>query len=59
MIELAALPLALGAVHTAALATLGNAALLAVRIPAEERALGAPWAARVPGPAAPLPRRAR
>lgn len=45
VIELAALPLALGAVYTAALATLGNAALLAVRIPAEERALGAGWAA--------------
>jgi methyltransferase len=45
VIELAALPLAVGAVHTAALATIGNAALLAVRIPAEERALGTAWAA--------------
>lgn len=45
VVELAALPLALGAVHTALLATLGNAALLAVRIPAEERALGPAWTA--------------
>jgi methyltransferase len=43
-LELLAVPLIGGAVVTAAAATLGNAALLAVRIPAEERALGAPWA---------------
>ena len=59
VIELAALPLALGAVHTAALATLGNAALLAVRIPAEERALGGPWAAAFRDRPRLLPRRAR
>jgi methyltransferase len=39
VVELAALPLALGAWRTAILATLGNAALLAVRIPIEERAV--------------------
>lgn len=43
-LELAAVPLVGGAVLTAAAATLGNAALMAVRIPAEERALGAAWA---------------
>jgi methyltransferase len=45
VVELLAVPLIGGAVVTAAAATLGNAALLAVRIPAEERALGAAWAA--------------
>jgi methyltransferase len=44
VVELLAVPLLGGAVVTAALATLGNALLLAVRIPAEERALGAGWA---------------
>jgi methyltransferase len=39
-VELLALPLALGAWRTAIAAALGNAALMAVRIPAEERALG-------------------
>jgi methyltransferase len=43
-LELLAVPLIGGAVYTAAAATLGNAALLAVRIPAEERALGEGWA---------------
>lgn len=43
-VELLAVPLIGGALATAAVATLGNAALLAVRIPAEERALGAAWA---------------
>lgn len=43
-LELAAVPLIGGAVLTAAAAALGNAALMAVRIPAEERALGAAWA---------------
>jgi methyltransferase len=43
-VELLAVPLIGGAVFTAALATLGNAAMLAVRIPAEERALGQGWA---------------
>jgi methyltransferase len=43
-VELLAVPLIGGAVLTAALATLGNALLLSLRIPAEERALGAPWA---------------
>jgi len=43
-VELAALPLALGAWRTALLASAGNAILLAIRIPAEERALGPTWA---------------
>ncbi len=43
IVELAALPLAAGAWRTAIVATLGNALLLAVRIRAEERALGAAW----------------
>ncbi len=43
-LELLAVPLIGGALVTAVLATLGNAALLAVRIPAEERALGRGWA---------------
>ena len=43
-LELLAVPLIGGAVLTAAAATLGNAWLLAIRIPAEERALGEPWA---------------
>ena len=42
-LELAAVPLIGGAVVTAMIATVGNALLLAVRIPAEERALGATW----------------
>jgi methyltransferase len=42
-LELAAIPLIGGAVVTALVATMGNALLLAVRIPAEERALGAGW----------------
>lgn len=57
VVELAALPLALGAVRTAIAATLGNALLLSVRIRAEERALGPAWRAAfagrprlVPGP---------
>ena len=44
VVELLAVPLLGGAVVTAVLATVGNALLLAVRIPAEERALGAGWA---------------
>jgi methyltransferase len=40
-LELLAVPLIGGALLTAAAATLGNAVLLSVRIPAEERALGA------------------
>jgi methyltransferase len=47
VLELLAVPLLGGAVVTAALATLGNALLLAVRIPAEERALA--LAAALPG----------
>jgi methyltransferase len=42
--ELAALPLVHGAWVTAAVFSAANAGLLARRIPAEERALGAPWA---------------
>jgi methyltransferase len=59
VVELVALPLALGAVWTAALATIGNAALLAVRIPAEERALGATWAAAFEGRRRLVPGRSR
>jgi len=55
-LELLAVPLIGGALLTAAAATLGNAALLAVRIPAEERALGEGWA-RTFGRRAPLGRR--
>jgi len=44
VLELLSVPLIGGAMVTAGLATLGNALLLAVRIPAEERALGAGWA---------------
>jgi methyltransferase len=43
VVELLAVPLIGGAVATALLATLGNAILLGVRIPAEERALAAAW----------------
>jgi methyltransferase len=63
-VELLAVPLVGGAVLTAVAATLGNAALLAVRIPAEERALGESWARAFKGeravaaPAAPRPGRA-
>jgi methyltransferase len=44
VVELLAVPLIHGAWVTAAVFTLGNAALLFVRIRAEEAALGAPWA---------------
>jgi methyltransferase len=44
VVELLVVPLIGGAVVTALLATLGNALLLAVRIPAEEKALGEGWA---------------
>jgi methyltransferase len=43
VVELLAAPLVLGAWRTALAFTLGNAILLAVRIPAEERALGPAW----------------
>jgi methyltransferase len=43
-VELLAVPLIGGALVTAVVATLGNAALLAIRIPAEEQALGGGWA---------------
>jgi methyltransferase len=42
-LELMAVPLIGGAVLTAVAATLGNAWLLSIRIPAEERALGGAW----------------
>lgn len=45
VVELLAVPLIGGAVVTAAAASLANAALLAVRIRVEERALGQAWAA--------------
>ncbi|GAC1595005.1 MAG: hypothetical protein NVS4B10_03180 [Myxococcales bacterium] len=44
VLELAAVPLIHGAFWTAALFSCANAALLAVRIRAEERALGGDWA---------------
>lgn len=43
LIELLAVPLVAGAIWTALLATVANAALLTVRIRAEERALGEAW----------------
>jgi methyltransferase len=52
-VELLAVPLIGGALVTAALATLGNGLLMALRIPAEERALGLAWAKafrRAPSP---------
>jgi methyltransferase len=48
-VELAALPLAWGSWRTALAFSLGNALLLAVRVPAEERALGAAYAAAFAG----------
>jgi methyltransferase len=53
-VELLAIPLIGGALVTAALAALGNGLLMALRIPAEERALGLAWSrafgrARSPG----------
>jgi methyltransferase len=66
VVELLATPLVLGAWRTAVAFTLGNAILLAVRIRAEERALGPAWreafAGRprlVPRPAAPVVREDR
>jgi methyltransferase len=44
VLEMAAVPLVHGAWHAALLFSCLNAALLAVRIPAEERALGPPYA---------------
>jgi methyltransferase len=49
VIEVAALPLAYGSWRTALAFSAANAALLAVRIPAEERALGARWRAAFDG----------
>jgi methyltransferase len=43
ILEMAALPLAAGALWTAIVASLGNAVLLAIRIPIEESALGASY----------------
>jgi methyltransferase len=43
-LEIACLPLAWGSWRTALVFSVGNALLLAVRIPAEERALGPAWA---------------
>jgi len=44
VLEMACVPLAWGSWRSAIAFSLGNAALLAVRIRAEERALGEPWA---------------
>lgn len=49
VLEVACLPLAWGSWRTALLFTLANAALLRVRIRAEERALGPAWAAAFAG----------
>jgi len=49
VLEVASLPLAWGSWRTALLFSLGNAALLRVRIRAEERALGPVWAAAFQG----------
>ena len=59
VIELLALPLALGAPWTAVLGSIAYAVLLAGRIPAEERALGAPWAEAFQGRARLVPGRPR
>jgi methyltransferase len=56
-VEVAALPLACGAWRAALLGTAANALLLAVRIRAEERALGAAWGAAFRGVPRLLPRR--
>lgn len=62
VVEVACLPLAFGSWRTALAFSLLNALLLRARIPAEERALGAAWAAAlggrprlVPGLRPPLP----
>lgn len=44
VIEIAAVPLIGGAIFTAIAFSIGNALILAVRIPAEERAMGGPYA---------------
>lgn len=49
VVELLAVPLIGGALVTAVVASLGNLLLLAIRIPAEERALGAGWNGLLPG----------
>jgi methyltransferase len=54
-VELAAAPLVLGAWRTAVVFSAANAALLAVRIRAEERALGTAWRAAFAGRARLLP----
>lgn len=56
VVELLAVPLVGGAVITAVVATLANLLLLAVRIPAEERALSAGWDGALPGRPVPSPR---
>jgi methyltransferase len=45
ILELAAVPMVHGCLRTAIAFSVGNALLLAVRIPAEERALGDPYRA--------------
>jgi methyltransferase len=44
VIEIAAVPLIGGAIFTAIIFSIGNALILAVRIPAEERAMGEGYA---------------
>ncbi len=56
VLEMACLPLAWGSWRTALVFSAGNALLLAVRIPSEERALGPSWAAAMAGRPRILPR---
>jgi len=57
VLEIAAVPLIGGALFTALGATIGNALLLSVRIPVEERALGDAWARAFEGRGRLLPGR--
>ncbi len=56
VLEMACLPLAWGSWRTALVFSAGNALLLAIRIPAEERALGPSYAAALGGRPRLLPR---
>jgi methyltransferase len=58
-VELAALPLAWGSWRTALAFSVGNGLLMAVRVPAEERALGAAYAAAFDGTPRFVPSRPR
>ncbi len=58
-VELFAVPLIGGAIFTSVVASMGNALLLSIRIPAEERALGDAWARAFAGRSRLLPGRRR